>query len=48
MNVLLLAFILQIFGLYVMILVSDYALGLWSSYRDQRRLRRSPVRIRRK
>lgn len=47
MNVVLLAFVLQIFGLYAMILLSDYAVGMVSSYRAARRLKKSPVRIRR-
>jgi hypothetical protein len=47
MNYVLLAFVLQIFGLYAMILISDYVTGLVSSYRAQRRLKKSPVRIRR-
>jgi hypothetical protein len=47
MNYLLLAFVLQIFGLYAMILTSDYLTGVVSSYRSQRRLKKSPVRVRR-
>lgn len=47
MNVVLLAFVLQIFGLYVMILISDYVLGKVTSYRAAQRLKKSPVRIRR-
>jgi hypothetical protein len=47
MNVVLLAFVLQIFGLYAMILLSDYVLGAVTSYRASRRLKKSPVRIRR-
>lgn len=47
MNYVLLAFVLQIFGLYAMILLSDYVASLVSSYKSQRRLKKSPVRIRR-
>lgn len=47
MNVVLLAFVIQIFGLYAMILLSDYVVGMVSSYKKTRRLKRSPARIRR-
>lgn len=47
MNVLLIAFILQIFGLYAMILLSDYVLGMVNHYRTQKRLKKSPIRLRR-
>lgn len=47
MNVVLIAFILQIFGLYAMILLSDYIVGMVSSHRSARRLKKTPVRIRR-
>lgn len=47
MNYMLLAFVAQIFGLYAMILLSDYVIGVVSSYRSVRRLKRSSLRIRR-
>ncbi len=46
MNVVLLAFVIQIFALYAMILLSDYVVGMVSSYRRTRRLKRSPARLR--
>ena len=47
MNFVLLAFVVHIFGLYAMILLSDYAAGLVATYRAQRRLKKSPIRTRR-
>lgn len=47
MNVLLLAFVFQIVGLYAMILLSDYVIGMASSYRSMRRLKKNTLRIRR-
>jgi hypothetical protein len=46
MNLLLLAFVLQIFGLYVMILLSDYVIGMFSRG-SRSRLKKAPLRIRR-
>jgi hypothetical protein len=46
MNVVLLAFVMQILGLYTMILLSDYVLGKVASYRA-RQLKKVPVRLRR-
>ena len=47
MNFFLLAFVLQIFGLYAMILVSDYAIEKIQSYRSVHRLKKTSLRIRR-
>ncbi|HYX34755.1 MAG TPA: hypothetical protein VE954_16780 [Oligoflexus sp.] len=47
MNVILLAFVFQILGLYAMILLSDYVIGMVSEYRAMRRLKKNPLRIRR-
>ncbi len=46
MNVVLLAFVIQIFALYVMMLLSDYVVGMMSLFREKRRLKRSPARLR--
>ncbi|WP_176736897.1 hypothetical protein [Oligoflexus tunisiensis] len=47
MNVVLLAFVMQILGLYAMILLSDYVLDKVTTYRASRQLKKVPVRLRR-
>jgi hypothetical protein len=47
MNFFLLAFVIQIFGLYAMILLSDYVLGILHNHGNSHRVKKQPLRIKR-